>query len=217
MSNTDSFINEVTEEVRRDRLFALFRRYAWIVVLLVVLVVGGAAWNEWRKAQVQAEAQARGDALLVALEAGDPVSQSAALSALRSDRAWDAVVGLFAAALAAAEDDPAAAREAFDRLASNPQVPQVYRDVAVLKSAMLGAGSGAPDARIAALEPLALPGGAFRALALEQIALAHAEAGRADEAVAILTDLMEAAEVSFALRRRAAQMVLALGGSIDTL
>lgn len=215
MSNPDSFINEVTEEVRRDRLFALFRRYGWIGALLVVIVVGGAAWNEWRKAQATAEAQARGDALLVALEASDPTAQAAALSALRSDRASDAVVGLFAAALSAAGDDTAAAREDLERVASNPDVPQVYRDVAVLKSAMLGAA--APDARIAALGPLALPGGAFRALALEQIALAHAEAGRDDEALAILTDLMDAAEVSFALRRRAAQMVVALGGSIDTL
>ena len=29
MSDTDSFIDEVTEEVRRDALFAQFRRYGW--------------------------------------------------------------------------------------------------------------------------------------------------------------------------------------------
>ena len=56
MSETDSFIEEVTEEVRRDRLFALFRRYGWIVLVLIVLVVGGAAWNEYRKAQDRAAA-----------------------------------------------------------------------------------------------------------------------------------------------------------------
>ena len=33
MSNPDSFIDEVTEEVRRDRLFAVFRKYGWIGVL----------------------------------------------------------------------------------------------------------------------------------------------------------------------------------------
>jgi hypothetical protein len=217
VSETDSFINEVTEEVRRDRLFALFRRYGWVGVVIVVLVVAGAAWNEWRKAQVRAEAEARGEALLVALEAGSPAGQTAALSALRSDRASDAVVALFASSLAASGDDIAGARDELERLAANPAVSQIYRDVAVLKSAMLGAGSVAPDARIAALEPLALPGGSFRPLALEQIALAHAEAGRGDDALAILTDLMDAADVSFALRRRAAQMVLALGGSIDSL
>ena len=217
MSETDSFINEVTEEVRRDRLFGLLRRYGWIGVVLVVLVVAGAAWNEWRKAQARAEAEARGEALLVALEAGDPAAQAAAVGALRSDRPADAVVGLFASALAAEGDDATASLEELERIAANPSVPQIYRDVAVLKSAMLGAGTVAPDERIAALEPLSLPGGSFRPLALEQIALAHAEAGRRDESLAILTDLVDEAGVSFALRRRAAQMVLALGGSIDTL
>ena len=41
MSNPDSFIDEVTEEVRRDRLFAIFRKYGWIGAVLVALIVGG--------------------------------------------------------------------------------------------------------------------------------------------------------------------------------
>ena len=56
MSDTDSFIDEVTEEVRRDRLFGLMKRYGWIAALAVLLIVGGAAWNEWRKAQDRAAA-----------------------------------------------------------------------------------------------------------------------------------------------------------------
>ena len=51
MSDTDSFIDEVNEEVRRDRMFNLFRRDGWIAVAAVLLLVGGAAWNEWRASQ----------------------------------------------------------------------------------------------------------------------------------------------------------------------
>ena len=51
MSDSDSFIDEVTEEVRRDRLFGYFRRYGWIAAVVIVVVVGGAAWNEYQKAQ----------------------------------------------------------------------------------------------------------------------------------------------------------------------
>jgi hypothetical protein len=72
VSNPDSFIDEVTEEVRRDRLFAAFRRYGWIAVLAVLGIVGGAAWNEWQKAQAVERAQAFGDALLASLEATTP-------------------------------------------------------------------------------------------------------------------------------------------------
>jgi len=214
VANTDSFINEVTEEVRRDRLFAALRRWGWVGVVVVLLLVGGAAWNEWQKAQARAEAEARGDALLGALEAGDPLAQAAALEALRSGGPAEPVVALLAAAQAAGAEGEAAAVEKLRALAADPATPPLYRDLATLKAATLGAGV-APDERITALEPLSAPGGAFRALALEQMALAHAEAGRSDEAVAILTGLLGASDVSGALQRRAAQMILALGGSLD--
>ena len=51
MSDTDSFIDEVNEEVRRDRFYFMLKRYGWIAVLAVILLVGGAAWNEYQKAQ----------------------------------------------------------------------------------------------------------------------------------------------------------------------
>ena len=45
MSDTDSFIDEVNEEVRRDRFYFMLKRYGWIAVLAVILLVGGAAWK----------------------------------------------------------------------------------------------------------------------------------------------------------------------------
>ena len=59
VSNPESFIDEVTEEVRRDRLFAIFRKYGWIGVVIVLGVVGGTAYNEWSKSKDAARAQAR--------------------------------------------------------------------------------------------------------------------------------------------------------------
>ena len=41
VSDTDSFIDEVSEEIRREKLFKTFRKYGWIGVALVVIVVGG--------------------------------------------------------------------------------------------------------------------------------------------------------------------------------
>ena len=46
MSDSDSFIDEVTEEVRRDRLFGYFRRYGWIAAVVIVVVVGGAGGRQ---------------------------------------------------------------------------------------------------------------------------------------------------------------------------
>ena len=80
MSETDSFIDEVTEEVRRDRLFGLMRRYGWIAVLAVLLIVGGAAYREYSRASDQSAARALGDALLAALDTEDTDARSSALS-----------------------------------------------------------------------------------------------------------------------------------------
>ena len=80
MSNPDSFIDEVTEAVRRDRLFAAFRKYGWIGALLVVLVVGGTGWREYSSARDAASAQAFGDALLDALDLGEESARAAALA-----------------------------------------------------------------------------------------------------------------------------------------
>ena len=79
MSDTDSFIEEVTEEVRRDRLFALMRKWGWVGILLVLLIVGGATWNEYRKAQRMNAAQALGDAVVTALQSNDAAGRAEAL------------------------------------------------------------------------------------------------------------------------------------------
>ena len=78
LGQSDSFINEVSEEVRRDRLFGFFRRYGWLVGLVLILVVGGAAALEWRKASGRASAEAAGDALRAAYLETDPARRAAA-------------------------------------------------------------------------------------------------------------------------------------------
>ena len=39
MSETDSFLQEVSEELRRDKLYRNMRKYGWIGVLLVIIIV----------------------------------------------------------------------------------------------------------------------------------------------------------------------------------
>ena len=92
MSNPDSFIEEVTEEVRRDRLFNLMGRYGWIAIAAVVLLVVGAAYNEWQKARDTAAARAFGDAVLTAIEAPTPEERAAGLAAIQADDAGRALM-----------------------------------------------------------------------------------------------------------------------------
>ena len=98
MSETDSFINEVTEEVQRDKLYGYVRRYGWLAALLIVVLVGGAAWNEYRKATATSLAETTGDALLDALALDDVAARSAALRDVQAEGSALAVTALTTAA-----------------------------------------------------------------------------------------------------------------------
>lgn len=210
MSNPESFIQEVTEEVRRDRLFGLMRRYGWIGVLLVVGVVGGTAWTEWSKARAAAEAQTFGDALRDALDLGAPEDRRAALAAIPATASQRAVLDLILAT--DPEENRAETLAALERLAADTAQPQSWRDLASLRRVIV-AGADLPVAeRRAVLDAMAAPGRPFRPLALEQMAFLDLEEGATEAALARLEGLTQDQEAPAALRSRAGQLIMVLGG-----
>ncbi|MGB8623566.1 MAG: tetratricopeptide repeat protein [Paracoccaceae bacterium] len=215
MSNPESFIDEVTEEVRRDRLFALFRRYGWIAALLVLLIVGGAAYNEYRKAQDTAAARALGDAMMQALDKNDADARVAALNAIDAKGEAGAVVALLAAGEEVSADQREAAATQLQAVAGNMELPAVYRQLATLKLVLVQGDNMPADERTAALEPLAEPGQPFRPLALEQLGLVAAEQGDTETAIAHLRDAQQSADATAGLRQRVTQLIVALGGTAE--
>jgi hypothetical protein len=211
VSNPDSFIDEVTDAVRRDKLFAAFRKYGWIGALLVVFVVGGSAYYEWTKARAASRAQAFGDAMMDAMDLGAPEDRSAAIVAIPAD---DGQVAIRALMLATdTKSDKAAALAALDALAADQSQAQIYRDLAVLRRVML-AGADMPIAdRRAALEAISVAGRPFRPLAQEQLAYLQIEDGKTADAIASLAALMQDQDSPAGLRARAGQMITALGGT----
>jgi hypothetical protein len=212
LSNPDSFIEEVTEEVRRDRLFNLFRKYGWIGVLVVVAIVGGAAWNEWSKSRAEARAQGFGDALVDALDQGTPDERRAALAAIPADGQQAAILNLILASDPAA--DKAATLAALDVVVADTTLPASYRDLATLRRVLVAGADVALADRRAALQGIAGPGRPYRTLAEEQLAYLLVEEGKTDEAIAAMLALIQDQEASGALRTRVSQMVTALGGTL---
>lgn len=214
MSDTDSFIDEVTEEVKRDRLFALMRKYGWIAVLLVLLIVGGTAWREYRIASQEAEAQRFGDDILAALAAEDAGARIAALESVDGGAPGaDAILQML---IAAEEGSAGSDEEAVNRLravADNAELPAIYRQIASYKALTRGAAVLPLDERRAGFEALAVPGQPLRMLAEEQLALIEIENGEREAALERLARITEDAEVTAGLRRRASQLIVALGGT----
>lgn len=216
MSDTDSFIEEVTEEVRRDKLFQMMRRYGWIAILAVVLLVGGAGWREYQKAQATAAAQAFGDAMLTALEPVESADRVAALSAITAPGpGGEAVLQMLIAAETGSSGDDASAVAQLQAVADNPDVPGIYRQIASYKALTRGFRTLDVQTRQAGFEALAIPGQPLRLLAEEQLALIEIETGRSSAALDRLQRLIQDSEVTSGLRRRASQLIVALGGTPD--
>lgn len=210
MSNSENFIDEVTEDLRRDRLFAMFRKYGWIGVVLVVGVVGGTAYTEYKKLHHASNAQAFGDAVLDAMDLGAPEDRRAALAAAPAGDKQKAVLDLLLAS------DPAENRDAslaaLGALAADANQPQNYRDQASLRLVVLQGADKPVAERRQVLEAIAAPGRAYRTLAQEQIAYLLVEEGKTEDAIAALRRLTVDQEAPTGLRRRAEQMIVALGG-----
>lgn len=211
MSESESFINEVTEEVRRDRLYRMARRYGWIAILVVVAIVAAAAVNEWRKAQAVTSAQALGDSMLSALDNESAQARALALDGVSAEGEAAAIRNLMAASQAA-EFDPAQAADLLQQVADAADVRQVYRDLAVLQLTMLRDYPMFSDEKLQRLEPLTAPGAALRLSALEQIAYIRAERNEPEQAIPVLRRIQQDAGASAAQRQRAVDMIVALGG-----
>lgn len=214
MSNPESFINEVTEEVRRDKLFGYFRRYGWIGIVAVLMIVGAAAYREYQLAAKQAESEAFGNAVLDALDQDDATARSTALAAVQAPGQRQALLNLLQST--DPETDKAATLAALTAVADDATLPASYRDLAVLRRVIV-AGSDLPAAdRRALLDPIAAPGRPYRPLALEQLALLSVETGDTAAAITALEALRQDQEATPGLRRRVEQVIVALGGKPAT-
>lgn len=215
MSDTDSFIEEVTEEVRRDKLFGLMRRYGWIAVLAVLLLVGGTAYREYNRAADASRAQSFGDAILAALENDAAADRVSALDQVEAPTAEGAaMLDMLIAAEQALDGNGAAAAERLNATATDGDLPEIYRQIASFKALTRPESPLGADERRVAFEAMAAPGAPLRLLAEEQLALLDIEAGDTDAALARLNAILGDSELTAGLRRRASQLIVALGGEL---
>ena len=214
-NQNDSFIDEVTDELRRERLQGAMRRYGWIGILAILVLVGGAAWFEFQAARQRAAAEAFGDAVLAATDAADPAAALAQVATDGSPRRA-ALTGLLAAGAQADAGADAGAAAQLEQVATTltPNDPAL-RDLARLKLVLIRGEAMDAATRDALLADLARPGAPFELLALEQQAVALVGAGRADDAVTLIRQIQQKDGLSETLRRRLSEMMIALGAETD--
>ena len=204
---SDNFLREIDEEVRRDKAADLWKKYSnLVIVLLALLVVAVGGWRFWQYRQEQAA-----HAVSARLEES--------LKASRENRGEDAektltdlakegsdgyrLVARFRLAAEAARREPADGARAFDALANDATVEQVFRDLARIRSNLLKVDS-VPYAEIrAAVEPLAAPAGTWRHTAREILGLSALKGGNLDEAGRWFDQIVVDPQAPQGLRQRA--------------
>ena len=211
VSDTDSFIEEVSEEVRRDRLYGFFRKYAWVGILAVVTIVGGTAFLEFQKAKSKAKAEALGSAIIMALEVSDEKERAEVLGNIEvSNSEAKSVVALLLAAEEISLQNYDAASRNLNAISDDLSISQIYRDMAKFKFLLISHNRLEDELLLAGFEELAFPGNPFRLLAQEQIALLALKDKDYDTAIDILKSILDDAELTDMIKQRVSQLLISL-------
>lgn len=172
--------DEVEEDLRRARFEALFKKY-WpamaTVAAIVVAVVGGWRFHDWRQAQQSAAAGARFEQAIRATGTS-PAEADRLLVALAADApSGYRILARFRQATQVAAADPRGAVEALDRLAEDPGIGPLFQDLARIRAAYLLIDIAEPAEVTRRVEPVASAGRGFRHSARELLAMAALKAG----------------------------------------
>lgn len=205
--------DEVDEDVRRERMQALAKRYGPIVgggLTLVIVAVG--ALTFWRQYQADQQAEA-GARYLEAARA--QVADSTAGRDVFQDLTADGPAGYpllarfkHAEALAAAGDRKGAIATLNEAEAIDG--PERYKELARLMALGLRSYDESPETLLPLVEPLAAPGRPWRPLAQEQAAMLEWKLGRLDAARARFEALSADLSAPVGVRARADAALTAL-------
>lgn len=209
MSDGDSFIHEVTEEVRRDRMFRLWKRYAPFVVGGIVAIVGATAVVAWLGGQAEDRARVAGGRLIEASQAEGSGARAAALvTLLETAEGGAALLARMQAAGALVETgETARAADLFAQVADEAAASEpVLAALAAYRAALLRAPDAPHDETVAALGALTAPSNPMRLLALEARGAVHLRAGDVSLARADFDAVLDDPEATEAMQQRVREM-----------
>ena len=212
MSDTDSFLQEVSEELRRDKLYRNIRKYGWIAIVLVFIIVGAATYREYMKSQAKTEAELFGTSIIDALNQTDSADRISKLKEIIAPgHNSRAIVAMLLSAEATGDETTVFEMSTLSDVTEKLSIDAHYRDLLNFKILLGSSEIMDIDERVKAFEGLSKPGNPFRLLAEEQIALIELELGNTDNAIQKISQILLDAELTAGLRNRATQMLIALG------
>ena len=210
-ATNDVFLREVDDELRRDQLIDLWRRWGRVgIAVLVAALAAFAGWLVWQNRADKA-AGVEGEKLQAAVDGianGQDKQVQPDLAALSGSNrpGYRALAELARADLLLQRKDVKGAVAQYAAVAADAKVGQPLRDLALIRQTVAEYDTLSPQAAIERLRPLAVPGNAWFGTAGELTALTYARQGRRDLAATLFEQLSTRDDVPQSIRQRAVQM-----------
>ena len=215
-ADNEVFYREVDEELRRDQLAEIGRRYGLAIIAGVILLVAAIGAGFYWKHSQDVAAGERGEALTKAfddIQTGQIKKAQPVLDTLIAEGSdgYRAAALLTKAAVAVQQGKDAEAVAGYKAVAEDTDFAQPYRDLALVRQTAVEFDTLTPDAVVARLKPLAAAGNPWFGSAGEMVAIAHMKQGKPQLAAPIFAALAKDQTVPQSIRARAIQMAGALG------
>jgi len=206
---------EVDEELRRDAALKLWKKYQGLVIAAAVLIVAASGGFSWWRYQDERTRQSEEVAYAAALDLardGKSLEAGEAMTALVPQaHAGRAMLERFeAAALKARTGDAAGSVAAYDAIAKDPGLDDVYRGLATVLWGLHALEVETPQTVIDRMAPLTDAANPWHLSAIEVTAIAHLKAGDRAAARGDYQRLSDDLTAPSSLRARAAEVAAAL-------
>ncbi len=214
--SSETFVREVEENLRRDRARDFFSKYGVLVAIAVVLFLAAiAGWLYWQDRQRQKTAEQSEQLSQIFTDIGGGQTQNVPqrLDALANEgndvvRA-SALFSRASLALQQGQRDVAIAK--YREAQTDGDLPDSYRDIALVRLTALQFDTIKPEEVISRLEPLTKPGNPWFGSAGELTAMAYIKQGKRSDAGRLFAAVAADQQVPETLRARAVQIAGTLG------
>ncbi len=214
--NNEAFIREVDEELRREQMSNIGKRYGvWIIVAVLVALAAFGGWTWWNHHQ-NTLAGEQGEQLATALDdvQSGRVAQATELVGKLTTSDKDAVRAtalLTQADLLLTKNDTKGAAAAFGKVAADETLAQPFRDMALVRQTAVEYDSLQPQQVIDRLRGLADKGSPWLGSAGEMVAVAYLRQNKLQQAGQTFALIAQTDSVPESVRARAVQMAGSLG------
>lgn len=212
----ESFVREVDENLRRERMETFAKTYGkWLAVGVVVFLATVGGYLYWQNKQQEQSALRSEELTAIYDKIGAGKTDEAKADLKPLENASQGIVRALAmfteAAIALDAGDRATGLAKFQAINADSGVPQAYRDLALIRATSLEYDKLKPEDVVSRLEPLAKPDSPWFGTAGELTAMAYLKQGQTDKAGRLFTEIAANETVPATIRSRALQIAGTLG------